>query len=598
MRITTKNKISILSIYLVIVTVTAYLLGHQVHDSIRGMMQQTSELIVKEVNSTLSEPLSDYFLQRSRISTEDLRKTVVGAIEQSDTLARIDVIDTKGNIVISTDNTQENKTVNIPLNLFTKDNEPHLVSEFSSLNDSGVHTVWSPVLKDGNRLGYIQINLKSKGVTEVFNRIYITLLISALAGLIALIAMDMLLHIQLERITAGLKSLLEAALHGDSVDCRQDRDEFSDVRLAAEKLGCEFKKAKNKADLTRRELDTVVNHLKVGLIITDNANHIDFINDRAKLMTSPTGQIEDYAVGLDHMMPAFTSAIGYLQNSHKLTHSVSLTVGKDGKTKNINAELYRLDNLEWHGCIILLHDQDFIKALNEDLQNATRLKSLSILLLGAIHDIKAPITAMTLNLELLNEMVSQASSPANDEEKAEHIHYLSILKSELKRLNHMISALYEQTLGENKGKTEGDIAPIVEELCLLLKAQAKSQRINLHFNNTGERAIFMGFPGQIKQALLNIILNALEALPKGGDVQIDLSVDQGFAKLLICDSGPGIPDTMKNQIFDLHFTTKVTGTGIGLYVSKQIIENHQGQITVSSEHGKGTCFEIMLPVRS
>lgn len=589
MKISTKNKLSLLSIYLFLMISTGLWLEYEVRSSIREMMEATSELIVKEVKSALFEPLADYFTGKSGLKARELRDIVIATTEKSETLELIDVLDPEGTIVTSTDNSHVGQQLNIPTYLFAQDSDPKLISEFKQLNDMGVHTLWSAIVKDGERLGYMRIGMRGHGVSNVFNRIYLTLLICALIGLLALLALDMMLHMQLERITSGLLMLLEAALRGEVDKIPNDRDEFSQVRITASKLGDEIKRAKTKINMTRRELDTVVNHLKVGLMITDSDNMIDLINDRAKLLISPTDDIDDYLQGLDLLIDELKSAIEFLQNNGKLTHTLAFQIEKKEKIKRVNAELYRLDHHEWQGCVVLLHDQDFINALNEDLQSATHLRSLSTLLLGAIHDLKAPINAMSLNLDLLKETFR--------DQEPDHLKYISVLKNELERLNQLISGLYEQTLGEDKGKTVGDLTSIIDELCLLLRPQAKSQRVNLQFIKPDKPINFFGYPGQIKQAVLNMMLNALEILPKGGDLTVDLSTEvrPDAAVILICDSGPGIPSALQNQIFDMHFTTKATGTGIGLYVSRQIIENHGGEIRVESEYGNGACFEVILP---
>ena len=100
----------------------------------------------------------------------------------------------------------------------------------------------------------------------------------------------------------------------------------------------------------------------------------------------------------------------------------------------------------------------------------------------------------------------------------------------------------------------------------------------------------------MRSALLNVTLNALECVPDGGHVDIHLSTDSATASVVISDDGPGIPVALLNSIFDMHFTTKKTGAGIGLYVARAVAESHGGEIRVDSQLGAGSTFTISLPL--
>jgi signal transduction histidine kinase len=108
--------------------------------------------------------------------------------------------------------------------------------------------------------------------------------------------------------------------------------------------------------------------------------------------------------------------------------------------------------------------------------------------------------------------------------------------------------------------------------------------------------IITGYAARIRQALLNILVNSLEAMPNKGELSIRLTADDRAARISMCDSGPGIPSSLSQKIFDMHFTTRESGTGIGLYVTRGVVEQHGGSIEVRGELGRGTCFEVTLPL--
>jgi two-component system, sporulation sensor kinase A len=159
----------------------------------------------------------------------------------------------------------------------------------------------------------------------------------------------------------------------------------------------------------------------------------------------------------------------------------------------------------------------------------------------------------------------------------------------------MLQTLLDQTNLEEGGRNQFDLQPIITELINLLKPQARMQQIEFELGLPGKPIPCIGYAGQIKSAVLNILLNGLEAMRSGGTLSVSLNAHQNAAQLTVQDTGPGIPAALQAQIFEMHFTTKDTGTGIGLYVSRTIIENHGGRLEVSSEIGKGATFVITLP---
>lgn len=600
MTILTKNKLSLLAVYLGLVLISGIVLEQLIHNTVRDMMGNTAKLLAQEMRAMLHEPIVSYLNQPDQKIPLSLQDILIEAQQRSETLISIDLLRPKGDVAASSNTAHIGEYAKIPRHLFAVNQDPQLTSDSDSMIDMDTHLLWMPVVQEGKTLGYLRMLLQGQDMAKVFHPIYILLLVAVAIGLISIIFLDLSLHVELDRITKGLAMLLEAAIQGDVEEAPADQDEFGAVRKRVTTLGKEIRKTRTQVDRVRSELTTVANHLKVGVIFIDKDSHIEFVSDQAKLHLSPTEQIESYVGHLEEILEKLQPAIETLRTTDKLTGKVSFSLGKEDAVKHLQAELYRLNYQQWQGCAVLLHDQDFLDSLNDNLENAARCRSLSVLLLGAIHDIRAPINAMIMNLELLSESLEGNGHPPSAEamtvKEKNQLRYVGVLKSELERLNLLISGLYAQTLGGDESKTEGELGSLVEDFCHLLRPQARSQKVNLKFNKSVYPVSFYGFPGQIKQAVLNLMINALEAMPNGGDLVLTLGKNGHEGCLQVCDTGPGIPSSLKNQIFNLHFTTKKKGTGIGLYVTRSIIEKHGGRISVKSEPGKGTCFEITLPL--
>ncbi|MBA2491918.1 MAG: HAMP domain-containing histidine kinase [Gammaproteobacteria bacterium] len=279
------------------------------------------------------------------------------------------------------------------------------------------------------------------------------------------------------------------------------------------------------------------------------------------------------------------------RGGERLTN-IELTVGKAGVTKRLRVELQALGSADNRGCLLIVEDQDLIDALDEDLRAATQARGLSRLYAAAAHDLKAPLNAMNLNMEMLKRSLD--ADDANARPRREH--YLKVIIQESARLNRLLNSLLEQSAPAAEGRTTVDLVRLIDELATLLTPQARHQQVTFDVSLPIDAVRIFGNAGQLKQALLNIILNALECVTENGRVGVSLRTEASSALIEIEDDGAGVPALLQPSIFDMHFTTKETGTGIGLYVARAVIERHGGEIQLQSRSGAGTRFILSLPL--
>jgi signal transduction histidine kinase len=246
------------------------------------------------------------------------------------------------------------------------------------------------------------------------------------------------------------------------------------------------------------------------------------------------------------------------------------------------------------GFLILLRDRKAGDVLETDLLLASRMRSLVHVYRVLAHDLKAPLNAMQLTLELLADATAYEHGVAGNTRRQRHI---EVLREELARLNRILQSMLDQKEPIASIAHRFDIREVIREIIVLLAPQARAQRVDLQVTLPDEPLALRGYRDRIKQALLNIAINALEAMPSGGRLDISLGATVSEARVRITDTGPGIPDESMDQIYQIYFTSKGTGNGIGLYVARVVVETHGGQIAVSSESGRGTTFTIALPMR-
>jgi len=246
---------------------------------------------------------------------------------------------------------------------------------------------------------------------------------------------------------------------------------------------------------------------------------------------------------------------------------------------------------------VLVRDRATIRALETDLRLASQLKGLARLYLAVVHDIRAPLAAVVAHLELLRGTF-EADSAARNGMEARRRGYLATADQELQRLRRSLDTLLNHTVLPRDDLEELDLRDQIVELENLLRPQSERQKVALTVHMPEQPVRVLGARDALKQALVNLGINALEAMPQGGTLDLDLAVADSKATISVADSGPGITPEMGEKIFTMHFTTKGGGSGIGLYVARAVVESNGGEIRVSSEPGQGATFRIELPVLS
>ncbi len=271
---------------------------------------------------------------------------------------------------------------------------------------------------------------------------------------------------------------------------------------------------------------------------------------------------------------------------------VDVEVQADGRSRKLRFDVYRLDEQDCEGFLALLKDRDTIDTLENELALAVQMRGLTRFYMEVVHDLKAPLNAMVINLELLKDTFE----PDDADRYARQRRYVDVLGDEVQRLNRSLTSLLAQTPRLAESAQRFDLRELVQELVDLIVPQAKAQRVTVEPRLPSSSVAVEGRRDRLKQALLNVAINALEAMPEGGTLGVTLDVERDAATLSIRDTGPGIPPGIVARVYDMHFTTKTGGTGIGLHVARAVVHSHGGTIDVDSAVGQGTTVRITVPV--
>ncbi len=249
----------------------------------------------------------------------------------------------------------------------------------------------------------------------------------------------------------------------------------------------------------------------------------------------------------------------------------------------------RDENNEPLGTIILFRDMTEIRRLRREIARSQRLAALGSLAAGIAHEIRNPLSSIKGFATYFRDRLKD--NP-NDAATAE------IMIRESDRLNRYITQLLELPRPLQLNLEPRDISPLVRHVIKLLENQAREKSIEIASDISGEPTVAMMDQDKIEQVLLNLLMNALAApgMDPGGRVKVSAEKTRsGWVRIVVSDTGAGIPEELLPRIFDPFFTTRSSGTGLGLAVAHKIIESHGGEIRVSSEPGKGAAFEVLIP---
>lgn len=228
--------------------------------------------------------------------------------------------------------------------------------------------------------------------------------------------------------------------------------------------------------------------------------------------------------------------------------------------------------------------------VQRELQRAEKLSALGELASGVAHEIRNPLNAIAM----IAQRFAHEFTPAQDAE--EYRTLTGVLRSEADRVNGIIGTFLRYARPPQLQLEPVVPGELITHCATLVESQMKAKGVRFSATSAGDTAVPLD-RGQMTQALLNLLLNALEATPAGGTVTLASRVDADGLSITVADSGQGIPPEAMEKIFNLYYTTKPDGTGMGLPMAHQIIAQHKGTLDVESVKGEGAVCTVKIPLK-
>ena len=392
---------------------------------------------------------------------------------------------------------------------------------------------------------------------------------------------------QLDRISAGQFDAPDPEVKGFAAGT----DELGQVSRKITKLGQQLRGVHEIFSSLRENMNSVMAGMEDGLLLfTREARAIMVSPSAEKFLGAPASHFIGRRVG--EIFPAGHPLHEVLlmegDEFLEIAAETDLETIEGPKRVSVSVQTIQEDG-DRMGALLTLRDLDSIESINTQLQVSERLAALGRITAGVAHEVKNPLNSMRLWLENLKE-----SLPPDSETGAQQA--VQVLDKEIDRLDAVVKRFLDFTRPMEVRLEATQLADILREVLEVAEPQLKKANIEV------AQLLPIDIPqvyvdrGLLRQALLNLVLNAVEAMPNGGELHLVLSRRGEMAEITVGDTGKGIAPENKQKIFQLFFTTRPGGSGIGLASAFRIVQLHNGSIDFTSEVGRGTTFRIELPL--
>ncbi len=398
------------------------------------------------------------------------------------------------------------------------------------------------------------------------------------------------------RPVAEIVRLMEVLLgHGAlHLEAHELRDTLTHHTADLERL---FEERTQELRISEERFSRLVNATTDIVYVTDANDRLTYLNDA---FTRVLGYGRDSYLGrtlrrmLEDLMtenPINHRALQELAEcvaDHAVHHVELVTRQGDKRTLEINRTVVRPGGAV-HSTQGILRDITEHRVLLQQLVTAERLAATGRLAAGVAHEISNPLQAMVSQLKMAQSKIAAREDPAES---------LRLIEQGVERLRHIVNSM----LNLHRAPTETaavHLNDVTESMAALLKQQLHERNVRLSLNLEPQLPPVSGSPQELQQVVLNLMLNAIDAMPQGGDLAVSTHALPETVELTVRDTGVGIAAEHLPQIFEPFFTFRASGqgTGLGLYLSRNMIETAGGKISVESEKGKGAAFTVSLPRR-
>ncbi|QNI34054.1 PAS domain S-box protein [Alloacidobacterium dinghuense] len=580
------------------------IIAHQVQSATRQAIENGTRNLVINANDPVQLRAA---IAKALRSDPALKALLSSVIIYSPAVYDVAIADGSGLAYLSTDQSQEDKPVQVR-------------PEYSSLQRATIPQIWSvvfgpPILYNvsvslerpaqGQTVATVHVGVRTTFVSENFRpwleETAELLVVMILATLITSVFVANLAFQPIEDISLRLDALTQMQLPEaepaggelETGDSRDSSDTVVQVSHKIERLGRRMRNVEEVFSAMKENLDQILSNLQDGMMLfTHDARAVLVSNsverflgvERDRILGAKVPDIFDRTTVLGRIVrEAFDRGISLVQEEITTETDrrveVSLDFIYDDRAPQQRQGL---------GALLTLHDIESVQEIESELELSRRMAAIGRLTSGVGHEVKNPINAIVVHLELLRNKMNAQDSPA--------FRHLDVIQNEIQRLDRVVQTLVDFSRPVELKLHDQDLRRIVNAVLMLASVELETRGVRV-VNESPARPVIVKVDADLmQQALLNVVLNGAQAMADGGTLRVRLTEDPRWVFLSVSDEGEGIPDDIRSKIFNLYFTTKKEGSGIGLAMTYRIIQLHNGQVDVESHVGQGTTFTLKIPV--
>lgn len=441
-----------------------------------------------------------------------------------------------------------------------------------------------PMLADDQQFGSIRIGVSTLLIRGEFGKALRTaaggvLVALLLASLVAMLLAQWMLR-PIHVIQSGLTRLGRGEL---DVSLDLPGEEFRDLGSSFEAVSAQLAAVRTKpVGTASTDLESVMENLEDAVALVSPAGEVIFTNAAMKALRHDYGDhpalkqlIEQTLAGRKSLGPVSimgTTAPGLPEDAQSperllVTHAISDTAGR------------------FLGVMLVARNLGFLSQVQSTLNYSRKLAALNRLMAGVAHEVKNPLNAMTIHLELLKQKLGRPDA----------MKHVDVISHEIHRLDEVVVGFLKFARPDELKLRPVNLPDLISDVATSVRAEAERSGVSMKVECSSAVPAINADPGMLRQALLNLALNACQAVPNGGSVRIACRASRHFVEIDVEDTGIGIPPEDLSRIFDLYFTTKEKGSGIGLSMVYRIVQLHGGEVEVQSTPGRGTRFRLIFP---
>jgi signal transduction histidine kinase len=458
-------------------------------------------------------------------------------------------------------------------------------------NEPNLYEVQVPLRLNGELFGSIRLGISTVFLrSEITPRLKHAVIFSCMSILLSLLLAAGLSHIALgplERINRTLDSV--TAGEADAVT-EQDagHDEYGLVTLKIAHLGRQMRDAREIFSALKDNVDQIMGNLQDGLMLFTRDSRVVLVSASVeRFLGRPRRELLGRTV-----KEIFTreSSLGALVlDGFQLRIPVAQREVESPNAKRVQVSLdFIQERGSPIGALLTLRDAESVRRIQDEIELSRQMSASGRTTRGVAHEVKNPINAIVLHLQLLQSKLQQV-----DPDTRRH---MDIIDNEIHRLDRVVQILVDFTRPRDLHLEEIDLRRLLEDVIVQAGPDAEQHGVTIQCQlGTKPLGVRVDFDF-MKLAILNVVLNGMQAMPQGGTLNISATRDEESIVTEISDEGLGIPHELREKIFELYFTTKKGGSGIGLAQTYQAMQWHYGSIDFETVEGQGTTFRLRLPV--